>query len=341
METATPPTDTRDSLHRAPRRYDGFDRMPIAGRWRAGRSGKSAPDHDPFSGETLVEIPLADARDVDDAYQAAAAAQIDWAAAPHQERTEVLLRAAAIFDRRKEEVMDWIVQESGGTRTKALLEWQLVHFGMLEAAGYPAHVEGRILPAGIPGKESRVYRRPAGVVGVISPWNFPLQLSNRSVAPALAVGNAVVLKPASDTPVTGGLLLAKIFEEAGLPPGVLSVVVGAGSEVGDAFVDHPIPRVISFTGARRSGGASASAAAATSSASAWSWAATARSWCWTTRRSSRRWTRPSAESSCTRVRSAWRSTASSSTAPCTTRSSSGSRRGWRACAPAIRPTPTP
>jgi len=85
-------------------------------------------------------------------------------------------------------------------------------------------------------------------VGVISPWNWPLQLTARSIFPALAVGNTVVLKPASDTPVTGGLLHAKILEEAGLPSGVLSVVVGAGKEIGDAFVTHPIPRVISFTG---------------------------------------------------------------------------------------------
>ena len=86
------------------------------------------------------------------------------------------------------------------------------------------------------------------MVGVISPWNFPLHLSSRSVAPALALGNAVVIKPASDTPITGGLLLAHIFEEAGLPAGVLSVLVGAGSEIGDAFVEHPVPGFISFTG---------------------------------------------------------------------------------------------
>src|SRR4029078_9194446 len=98
------------------------------------------------------------------------------------------------------------------------------------------------------GKESRVYRKPVGVVGVISPWNWPLQLTARSLFPALAVGNAVLVKPASDTPITGGLLLAEILEEAGLPAGVLSVVIGAGSEIGDAFVTHPIPRVISFTG---------------------------------------------------------------------------------------------
>lgn len=110
------------------------------------------------------------------------------------------------------------------------------------------HVEGRIMPSDVPGKESRVYRRPVGVVAVISPWNFPLQLSARSVAPALAVGNAVVLKPAGDTPVTGGLLLARIFEDAGLPPGVLNVLIGSGGEIGDALVEHPLARMVSFTG---------------------------------------------------------------------------------------------
>jgi aldehyde dehydrogenase (NAD+) len=88
---------------------------------------------------------------------------------------------------------------------------------------------------------------------MISPWNFPLHLSSRSVAPALALGNAVVIKPSSDTPVTGGLLLAKIYEEAGLHAGVLNVVVGSGSEIGDAFVKHPITRVISFTGSTEVG----------------------------------------------------------------------------------------
>ena len=149
---------------------------------------------------------------------------------------------------RREEIVAWLIHESGGTRIKANLEWKAVHGVLLEAATLPYLVEGRILPADIPGKESRMYRKPVGVVGVISPWNWPLQLTVRSTAPALAVGNAVVVKPASDTPITGGLLLAKIFEEAGLPPGVFSVIVGAGSEIGDAFVTHPTPRVISFTG---------------------------------------------------------------------------------------------
>ena len=93
-----------------------------------------------------------------------------------------------------------------------------------------------------PQRKSLVLRKPLGVIGVISPWNFPFHLSMRSVATAIACGNNVVLKPASDTPVTGGTLLGKLFEEAGLPAGVLNVVSGAGSEIGDYFVEHPIPK---------------------------------------------------------------------------------------------------
>jgi aldehyde dehydrogenase (NAD+) len=228
--------------------YAGFQQMPIAGVWRAGRSGRTAVDRDPYTGTTLVEIALANAADVDEAYREAERTQRAWAAVKPQERRNLLERAARIVETRKEEIVDWLIRESGSTRKKATLEWQFTFNGMLEAATYPFHVEGRVLPAAVPGKDSRVYRQPVGVVGVISPWNFPLHLTNRSVAPALAVGDAVVLKPSSDTPITGGLLLARIFEEAGLPPGLLSVIIGGGRDVGDAFIDHPIPRVLSFTG---------------------------------------------------------------------------------------------
>lgn len=228
--------------------YDEFTQMPIAGLWRHGRADKVAGDRDPYTGATLLELPLADARDVHDAYAEAARVQPAWAAVRPEERRNLLLRAALLLERRRDEFLDWLIRESGSTRIKAALEWQLTHLGLLEAAGFPFHAEGRLLPASVHGKENRVYRRALGVVGVISPWNFPLHLSNRSVAPALALGNTVVIKPASDTPVTGGLLLARLFEEAGLPPGVLSVVVGSGSDIGDAFVDHPAPRLISFTG---------------------------------------------------------------------------------------------
>lgn len=228
--------------------YEGFDRMPLGGQWRGGRSGKISEDRDPYTDEILVRIPLADEQDLNEAYRVAADAQPKWAAMLPGERAAILRRAAAIMEARREEIVTWLIKESGSTRLKANVEWGSAHAIMLEAASAPYRVQGRILPSDIPGKENRVYRQPVGVVGVISPWNFPFHLSNRSVAPALAVGNAVVVKPASDTPVTGGLLLAKIFEEAGLPPGVLSVVIGPGSVIGDAFVLHAVPRVISFTG---------------------------------------------------------------------------------------------
>jgi aldehyde dehydrogenase (NAD+) len=228
--------------------YEGFDTMPIGGEWRGGSSGDSRADTDPWSGDTLVEIPLADKSDLQTAYSVAEERQREWAEEPPAVRAGVMRAAADVMEARKEEVVSWLVHEAGGTVAKAELEWSLVRSVMWEAASMPHHVEGRIMRSDIPGKESRVYRRAAGVVAVISPWNFPLQLSNRSVAPALAVGNAVVIKPASDTPVTGGLLLARIFEEAGLPDGLLSVVVGSGSEIGDAIVEHPVPRVVSFTG---------------------------------------------------------------------------------------------
>lgn len=228
--------------------YEGFDVMPLAGEWRTGSGEGTAIDVNPWSGDTLTKLRQASTEDLDEAYEAARLAQGDWGAQPPASRAEVLRNAAGVLGTRRPEAVDWLVRETGGTIAKAELECDLVHAGLLEAASLAHHVTGQILPSDIAGKENRVYRVPAGVVAVISPWNFPFQLSNRSVAPALAVGNAVLLKPAGDTPVTGGLLLAKLLEEAGLPAGVLSVLVGAGSEIGDAIVEHAVPAVVSFTG---------------------------------------------------------------------------------------------
>jgi acyl-CoA reductase-like NAD-dependent aldehyde dehydrogenase len=220
----------------------------IAGEWRDGRSEKVLTVTNPYDDTVLATIRQANKQDLDDAYRAAQAAQKAWAAQSPVARRQVILRAAQILEERREEIVDWIVKESGSTVGKAQVEVSLATGITLEASSFPTRVHGRIVESNNPGKELRVYRRPIGVVGVISPWNFPLHLSERSVAPALALGNAVVLKPASDTPVTGGLILARIFEEAGLPAGVLNVVVGAGSEIGDDFVTHPVPGLISFTG---------------------------------------------------------------------------------------------
>jgi aldehyde dehydrogenase (NAD+) len=220
----------------------------IAGQWRAGHSGQSFYDTDPYRRDTLVQLTLADEQDVDEAYRAAADAQRAWAEALPAERANVLLRTAALLEARHEDIVNWLVHEAGSTRVKAEVEWRMVHGITVEAASFAHRAAGRILPIDQPDKESLVYRQPVGVVGVISPWNFPMYLSQRAVAPAIAVGNAVVLKPAQDTPVSGGLFVAGLFEDAGLPPGVLNVVVGSSARIGDPFVQHPVPRLISFTG---------------------------------------------------------------------------------------------
>lgn len=225
-----------------------MDLLPIGGSWRHGRAGTRCADHNPYTGETLIEIPEASRADLDEAYLAAARAQPAWAARLPAERANILRQAANLLERRHEEVISWLIRESGSTRLKATMEWTSVQTMILEACNLPYYIDGRISPSDTPGREWRIYRKPVGVVGVISPWNWPLQLTARSLFPALATGNAVVVKPAAETPVTGGLLLARILEEAGLPPGLMSVIVGAGAEIGDAFVTHPVPRVISFTG---------------------------------------------------------------------------------------------
>lgn len=225
----------------------------IAGQWRPGRAGTALRDHNPYNQDLLTEIAEASLDDLDDAYRSAADVQHDWERLLPGERAAVMYRAVEVIDRRHAEIVDWLIAESGSTRLKAEMEWAAVRACTLAAASMPARIAGRILPIDIPGQESRVYRRPLGVVGVISPWNFPMHLSNRSIAPALAVGNGVVVKPAEDTPVTGGLLIASIYEEAGLPPGLLNAVVGEVSEIGDAFTLHPTPKFISFTGSTRIG----------------------------------------------------------------------------------------
>jgi aldehyde dehydrogenase (NAD+) len=231
-----------------PSRYSGFDGQFIGGSWRPGRRGKNLKDADPYTGETIAEIALANMNDLDEAYQAAETAQPAWAESLPEIREKVMLRSAEIMQTRHDEIIDWLVREAGSTRIKAEVEWQMLYGITLEAATFCRRLSGRILPINEPGKESRAYRQPIGVIGVISPWNFPIYLAHRTVGPALALGNAVVVKPSHDTPITGGLLLGNIYEEAGLPPGLLNVVIGSSSEIGQAFVQHDVPGLISFTG---------------------------------------------------------------------------------------------
>lgn len=225
----------------------------IDGEWRPGTGSWDIIDFNPYDGEKLASITIATVDEVDEAYQAAARAQKEWADTNPYARRGVFEKALGLIKEREQEITDVIIAELGGTRVKAGFELHLAKEFLREAIHLSLRPEGRIIPSPIDGKENRVYRVPVGVVGVISPFNFPFLLSIKSVAPALALGNGVVLKPHQNTPITGGTLVAKIFEDAGLPKGLLNVVVTDIAEIGDAFIEHPIPKVISFTGSDKVG----------------------------------------------------------------------------------------
>ncbi|MEV6020885.1 MULTISPECIES: aldehyde dehydrogenase family protein [unclassified Streptomyces] len=225
----------------------------IDGEWRPGTGSWDIIDFNPYDGEKLASITIATVEEVDDAYRAAERAQKKWGATNAYARRAVFEKALAVIDEREEEITEVIIAELGGTRLKAAFELHLVREFLRESVQLSLRPEGKIIPSPGDGKENRLYRVPVGVVGVISPFNFPFLLSVKSVAPALALGNGVVLKPHQNTPIVGGSLVAKIFEEAGLPGGLLNVVITDIAEIGDAFIEHPVPKVISFTGSDKVG----------------------------------------------------------------------------------------
>ncbi|MFI0449510.1 benzaldehyde dehydrogenase [Actinomadura sp. 6N118] len=206
---------------------------------------------EPATGTTLGRLGRATTADVAAAATRAAAAQRDWAARTYQERAAVLRHAGRLFEEHAEEIQGWIIREAGSIPPKAQLETQFTTDLCYEAAALASHPQGRVLPSAQP-RWSLARQRPAGVVTVIAPFNVPLILSMRSVAPALALGNAVLLKPDPRTAVCGGVAVARIFEEAGLPAGLLHVLPG-GADVGEAVIAAPEVRVVSFTGSTKVG----------------------------------------------------------------------------------------
>lgn len=205
----------------------------------------------PGSGKLVATVGGASVADLDAAVTSATQAQKAWAAAPYNVRAAVMLKAAALLEANPARLMDIIVSESGSAMGKAGFEVGLVTSELQEAAALASHPHGEMLRSVKP-RMSLARRVPLGVVGVIAPFNFPAILAMRSVAPALALGNAVILKPDPRTPIAGGLALAELLAEAGLPDGVLHVLPG-GADVGSALVTHPGVPCISFTGSTAAG----------------------------------------------------------------------------------------
>jgi benzaldehyde dehydrogenase (NAD) len=222
----------------------------FTGRWQMAKGG-TREVIEPATGKVLTEVGFADAEDVREAAKAAAAAQVEWANTPADQRAAVLRRAAQLLEAHADSLRPWIVRETGSIPPKADFELHMVIGILLEAAAIATQPPGMMLPSG-PKRMSFARRVPHGVVGVISPFNAPLILSSRAVAPALALGNAVVLKPDPQTPVTGGFILARLFEAAGLPAGLLHVLPGDAA-VGEALIADPDIAMISFTGSTAAG----------------------------------------------------------------------------------------
>ena len=201
---------------------------------------------EPATGQVLCTVGIANAADVAQATAAAAAAQASWVAVPPRDKAEVFRRAAALFQQHFDALALFAARETGGILAKGQHEIREAALICNLAAGMPLQSQGHVLPS-VQGRTSLARRVPHGVVGVISPFNFPMILTIRAVAPALAAGNAVVIKPDSRTPVTGGLMIARVFAEAGLPAGLLHVLPG-DAEAGEALVTDPLVPMIAFTG---------------------------------------------------------------------------------------------
>jgi benzaldehyde dehydrogenase (NAD) len=224
---------------------------PFLREWRPG-SGEPIEDREPATGLHLLTIPGSTTDDVARAAAAAAEAQPAWAETDYQERARILRRAAEIYEAHRAEFGTWTQRETGAVHSKMHHEQNFTIGELHAAATIPYQPYGSLVPTVVRGRLSMLRRVPAGVIGAITPWNSPSVLGMRVVAPALALGNAVVLKPDPQTPVAGGAMFEAIFREAGLPEGVLRVVIG-GADVGEAIVTDPNVTRVSFTGSTAAG----------------------------------------------------------------------------------------
>ncbi len=230
--------------------------MYIGGKWVDALNGDTFEDHNPYNGEVFANVPRGCREDATRAIEAAAATFPEWSESPPSLRRNLFLKAADIFEKRQDELVRIVAEETGSTIGIAMFQMFFVPGLFREAAAQAYSVTGEVIPADYPGAFFMALRQPAGVVGAFGPFNVPYILSSRAFALPLAYGNTAVLKPSEEAPVSGGLILAEIFEEAGFPPGVLNVITHTKAdapEVGDELIVHPAVRRISFTGSTEVG----------------------------------------------------------------------------------------
>jgi alpha-ketoglutaric semialdehyde dehydrogenase len=224
----------------------------IGGEWFDSASGETFESTSPATGEAIGIFPRSNAEDVDRAVDAAKAAFQEWRLVPAPKRGEILYRFANLLTEEKDDVTDLMSHEMGKVKAEAGGDVQEAIDMSLYMAGEGRRLFGQTTPSELRDKFNMSVRQPIGVVGVITPWNFPIAIPSWKIAPALVCGNTVVFKPATDTPALGERFV-ELFAEAGLPAGVLNIVHGGGGAVGDRLVKHPDVRVITLTGSRETG----------------------------------------------------------------------------------------
>jgi acyl-CoA reductase-like NAD-dependent aldehyde dehydrogenase len=224
----------------------------IGGEWADSASGETFESTSPATGDSIGVFPKSNAEDVDRAVEAAKAAFEEWRLVPAPKRGEILYRFANLLIDEKDAVTDLMSREMGKVKAEAGGDVQEAIDMSLYMAGEGRRMFGQTTPSELRDKFNMSVRQPIGVVGVITPWNFPIAIPSWKIAPALVCGNTVVFKPATDTPTLGERFV-ELFTEAGLPAGVLNIVHGGGGAVGDRLVKHPDVRVITLTGSRETG----------------------------------------------------------------------------------------
>jgi alpha-ketoglutaric semialdehyde dehydrogenase len=224
----------------------------IGGEWVDAASGETFETKSPATGEVLGVFPKSSAEDVDRAVEAAQAAYEEWRLVPAPHRGEILFRFGALLAEHKDEVAELMAREMGKVLPEAAGDVQEAIDMSYYMGGEGRRLFGQTTPSELRDKFNMSIRQPIGVVGVITPWNFPIAIPSWKIAPALVCGNTIVFKPATDTPLLGERFV-ELLVEAGVPGGVINVVHGGGGEVGDRLVRHPDVPVITLTGSRETG----------------------------------------------------------------------------------------
>lgn len=219
----------------------------IGGEWRGSKSGDRLETLEPATGNVLGTVPMSSAEDVHEAVAAAKEAYRSWRVVPAPERGEMLFRVAEILKGRKEEISSFLSHEMGKVLPEARGDVQEAIDMAYYMGGEGRRLFGKVAPSEMRHKTAWAQRDPVGVVGVITPWNFPVAIPAWKIFPALVAGNTVVFKPAEDTPILAAMFM-EVLEEAGFPKGVVNMVTGDGPTTGNAIVEHPDIKVISFTG---------------------------------------------------------------------------------------------